>query len=273
MSQQAFAAGPEELGHTGPAAPALAGPGHGAHPVLAPLLDLDPGLGRGLSPALRAQARPWLIVRLEPMRRGEWPVVGGEEDGMLGLLVLEGLLARSVTVGGAAYPELIGRGDVLRPWQRDLNDRLVPSGTRWHVVEPALVAVLDRRFAGLVGRWPEVLNELMGRAIGRIQELEVNLAIAQIPQLELRLLALLWRLADRWGEPTADGMLVPVRLTHSLLAGLVLGRRPSVTKALAELTQRGLVSRCEQGWVVHGEPPAELRALARPDAARGAEDR
>jgi CRP/FNR family transcriptional regulator, cyclic AMP receptor protein len=265
MSQPSFAAGPHEEGPTGPVAPALAGPGHGAHSVLAPLLDLDPDLGRGLSPALRAQARPWLVVRLEPMRRGEWPVLGSEEDGMLGLLVLEGLLARSVTVGGAAYPELIGRGDVLRPWQRDINDRLVPSGTRWHVVEPALVALLDRRFAGLVGRWPEVLNELMGRAIGRIQELEVNLAIAQIPQLELRLLALLWRLADRWGEPTANGMFVPVRLTHSLLAGLVLGRRPTVTKVLAELTQRGLVSRRDDGWVVHGEPPAELGALGRSD--------
>jgi CRP/FNR family transcriptional regulator, cyclic AMP receptor protein len=272
MSYASFAASPDEGRPTGPAAPAVAGPGHGPHPVLAPLLDLYPDLGRGLSPALRAQARPWLVVRLEPMRRGEWPALGGEEDGMLGLLVLQGLLARSVAVGGAAYPELLGRGDVLRPWQRDLNDRLVPIGTRWHVVEPALVAVLDRRFAGLVGRWPEVLNEIVGRAIGRIQELEVNLAIAQIPPLELRLLALLWRLADRWGEPSADGTLVPVRLTHSLLAGLALARRPSVTKALAELTLRGLVSRCEQGWVVHGEPPAELRALARPDAPRAAAD-
>jgi CRP/FNR family transcriptional regulator, cyclic AMP receptor protein len=269
MSHPSFAAGPDSGGPTGPAAPAAIRPGQGAHPVLAPLLDLDPDLGRGLSPALRAQARPWLVVRLEPMRRGEWPVLGGEEDGMLGLLVLQGLLARSVTVGGGAHPELIGRGDVLRPWQRDINDRLVPIGTRWHVVEPALVAVLDRRFAGLVGRWPEVLNELMGRAIGRIQELEVNLAIAQIPQLELRLLALLWRFADRWGEPCADGVLVPVRLTHSLLAGLALARRPSVTKALAELTLRGLVSRREEGWVVHGEPPAELQALAGREPARG----
>ena len=70
MSHPSFAAGPDSGGPTGPAAPAAIRPGQNGHPVLAPLLDLDPDLGRGLSPALRAQARPWLVVRLEPMRRG-----------------------------------------------------------------------------------------------------------------------------------------------------------------------------------------------------------
>src|SRR5919199_600249 len=88
------------------------------------------------------------------------------------------------------------------------------------VPEPCRLAVLDRRFAGIVGRWPEVVDELLGRALRRATELDVHLAIAQLPLLELRILALLWHLADRWGEPTSDGVLLPVRLTHSLLAAL-----------------------------------------------------
>jgi CRP/FNR family transcriptional regulator, cyclic AMP receptor protein len=63
-------------------------------------------------------------------------------------------------------------------------------------------------------------------------------------------------------------VLVPVRLTHSLLAALVLGRRPSVSTTLTDLSQRGLVSRTEDGWLLHGEPPTELHKLSRRDGHR-----
>ena len=95
------------------------------------------------------------------------------------------------------------------------------------------------------------------------------MAIAQLPLLELRLLALLWHLADRWGETVPDGVKVPIRLTHSLLAAMVLGRRPSVSTTLTELSNRGLVSRVEDGWVLHGEPPTALHKLSRRDSHGG----
>jgi CRP-like cAMP-binding protein len=129
--------------------------------------------------------------------------------------------------------------------------------------------VLDRRFAGIVGRWPEIVDELLGRALNRARELDYNMAIAQLPLLELRILALLWHLADRWGEPVEDGVCVPIRLTHSLLAGMVLGRRPSVSSTLTELGRRGLVSRTEKGWILHGDPPTEMHKLSRRDAHGG----
>ena len=49
----------------------------------------------------------------------------------------------------------------------------------------------------------------------------------------------------------------------------VLGRRPSVSSTLTELSHRGLVSRTENGWVLHGEPPADLHKLSRRDAPGG----
>jgi CRP-like cAMP-binding protein len=91
------------------------------------------------------------------------------------------------------------------------------------------------------------------------------MAIAQLPLLELRLLGLLWHLADRWGEPCDGAVRVPVRMTHGLLAALVLGRRPSTSRALTELSHRGLITRDEDGWVLHGEPPTELHKLSRRD--------
>ena len=237
--------------------------------VVAPLLDLDPDLAAELTPALREQVRGWLVVRVWSLPRGPWPAASQREPGLMGFLVLDGILTRNVSLGKIAYPELLGRGDLLRPWQTEAAGRLGPVDVSWQVLEPCRVAVLDRRFAGIVGRWPEIVDELLGRALNRARELDYNMAIAQLPLLELRLLALLWHLADRWGEPIEGGMCVPIRLTHSLLAALVLGRRPSVSSTLTELGRRGLVSRTEDGWIVHGDPPTELHKLSRRDAHGG----
>jgi CRP/FNR family cyclic AMP-dependent transcriptional regulator len=231
--------------------------------VTVPLLDLDPELGRGLTPALRQQVRQWLGVPVWSLPRGDWPADAQPEGGM-GLLVLEGVIARNVSLGRIAYPELLGPGDLLRTGQSPAGGN-VPVEVDWCVLEPARVAVLDHRFASIVCRWPEVVDELLDRALRRAQELDLHMAIAQLPLLELRLLGLLWHLADRWGRPCPDGVKVPVRLTHNLLAALVLGRRPSTSRALAELASRGLVSRVEDGWVLHGDPPTELHKHSRRD--------
>jgi CRP/FNR family cyclic AMP-dependent transcriptional regulator len=251
--------------------PTDAVPGGGASDVVvAPLLDLDPGLAGDLTPALREQVRGWLVVRVMTLPRGAWPASADREPGLMGFLMLDGVITRNVSLGKIAYPELLGRGDLLRPWQTDIDGRLGHVEVSWQVLEPCRVAVLDRRFAGIVGRWPEVVDELLGRALNRASELDLNMAIAQLPLLELRILALLWHLADRWGEPVPGGIKVPVRLTHSLLAAMVLGRRPSVSTTLTELSRRGLVSRVDEGWILHGEPPTELHKLSRRDSHGGA---
>ena len=232
--------------------------------VTAPLLDLVPDLAGDLTPALREQVRAWLAVRVWSLPRGDWPV-GPVEPGLMGLLVIDGVLARCVGFGKAAYPELVGRGDLIRPWEAEPKGHLGRLEVTWQVLETCRVAVLDRRFAGIVGRWPEIVDELLGRAMNRARALDVSMAIANLPLLELRLLALLWHLADRWGVRVEGGVDLPIRMTHSLLAAMVLARRPSVSTALAELDRRGLVSRTDDGWRLHGAPPADLLTLSRRD--------
>jgi CRP/FNR family cyclic AMP-dependent transcriptional regulator len=83
---------------------------------------------------------------------------------------------------------------------------------------------------------------------------------------------LLWHLAGRWGRVRADGIVVPLRLTHVILADLVAARRPTVTSAITELTRVGLVRSIDEGWLLSGKPPGELvRVLgeAEDDAAGG----
>ena len=57
-----------------------------------------------------------------------------------------------------------------------------------------------------------------------------------------------------------DGIVVPLPLGHQRLADLVGAQRQSVTTAMGGLTRAGSLSRRDDGdWVLHGEPPEELR--------------
>jgi len=131
------------------------------------------------------------------------------------------------------------------------------------VVGAVFREVLDRRFAAVAGRWPEVVSALFARAIARSRSLLLNLAIGQLVGIDIRLLVLLWHVAERWGthEP-GEPAVVPVHLTHQILASLISAQRPTVTSALASLSERGLISREPDGLILlHGEPPTEFRRL------------
>lgn len=67
--------------------------------------------------------------------------------------------------------------------------------------------------------------------------------------LKDRVLAALGTLARDFGVPHPDGVLVNLRLTHADLAGLAVGSRANVTRALDELRREGLVA-CERHRIV-----------------------
>jgi CRP/FNR family transcriptional regulator, cyclic AMP receptor protein len=226
------------------------------------LLDADESLASAVRPATVAAALPACLATARWLDPGPWqpaPDLGGV--GGLGLLVLEGFLVRHVDVVGRPATELLGAGDLLRPWE---PDRTAPfsSGARWQVLEPCRVALLDERVCAVIGRWPDLVAALVGRAVARSREQAIALAVGQIPSMRLRLLVVLWHIADRWGEPCGGGMCIPVRLTHELLANLTSGQRPSVSHAISALRRRGLLDRTSDGrFVLLGEPPSALAQL------------
>jgi CRP-like cAMP-binding protein len=87
------------------------------------------------------------------------------------------------------------------------------------------------------------------------------MAIVHQPRVDIRLQMLFWHLADRWGLVRSDGISLPLRLTHTVLADLVTARRPTVSSALSELAERGLVRLLDDAWLLSGEPPGELLEL------------
>jgi CRP-like cAMP-binding protein len=84
--------------------------------------------------------------------------------------------------------------------------------------------------------------------------------------VELRVHALLWHLADRFGRVTPDGVHLPVPLTHRTIGSLVGARRPTVTLAVGELERAGTVHRDGLGGWLLRPATSELRDPATPPA-------
>jgi CRP-like cAMP-binding protein len=232
------------------------------------LLEVDPDLAQGLDTKSAALARRHLVVRLERVGVGEWEP---QEDaygaaGGIGLLVVEGLAVRRVALEHRSAGELLGPGDVLRPWQWELEGEHIayPFSAAWRVVEPLTIAVLDPGFTRRVGAFPDIVGQLMGRAVGRAYRLAGYLVVAQLTAVDDRLLVAFWHLAEQWGRVRPDGVLLPLRVTHEILGFLVGARRPSVTAALGRLAEQGLVRpQSDGGWVLLGTPPERLRPQPR----------
>ena len=226
------------------------------------ILHEDPELGDALSPGEREQAAEDCIASTMRAPRGRWVAEWDDRvRGGIGLLILDGLLLRRVGIDGRFGAELLGEGDLLRPWQGDETDSSLSQTTRWRVLEATRFAVLDVEAARCLAAYPEVTGSLVGRALGRARNLSINMAIVHQARVHIRLQMLLWHLADRWGRVRSEGVILPLHLTHAVLADLVAARRPTVTTALTQLGREGRVVASDDGWLLSGEPPGELLEL------------
>lgn len=222
------------------------------------VLEEDPELGEHLSGDALHAARAQAVAPILKLGAKPWAhlIEGDATHGHLGLLVLDGLIARHMRFGEMGSTELLGPGDVIRPWRR-------PQGAtnavelRWEVLSPARLAVLDREFALRIGPWPEIVAMLLERGSARADALQLQAALRQAVRVEDRVLLALWHFADRWGEETTEGRTITIpRLTGAVLASIVGARRQSVSSALGALADREVVKRGSSGtWTLTQRPP------------------
>jgi CRP/FNR family cyclic AMP-dependent transcriptional regulator len=232
------------------------------------LLRQDPDLGGGLAPADFAAARNTLVASSVTLQPGPWTRSDESiRDGLakLTLLVLDGLLLSDIVLAGCASAELIGPGDVLcSPERRRNADTMLPVDVELTVLEPTRLVLLDERIRLAYTRWPSVGAALLERMEQRSWRLAKQAAICNLPTVHARLLALFWHLADRWGKVTPDHLLLPLRILHRTLGKMVGAERPTVSLALRELSDAGLVTRRADGaWLLSGDPSEGLELLTR----------
>lgn len=228
------------------------------------LLDLDPELAAGLGGSQAQAARQRLVVPMLHLQadnmKGKW---GDSASDLAGFLVVEGALLREVSTAQRLSAELIGPGDLIRPFEEDGEEDLpVRTEICWRVVQPVLIAALDTNLMRAAGEWPSVLTAITSRSVRRAQRLSVNFAISHMVRVVDRLLLLFWHLSEHWGRVTSDGVKIDLPLTHAQLSVMVGAERPSVTTALGQLASDGLVRRTDDRcWSLGGPVPEDIGTL------------
>src|SRR3954451_4118489 len=93
-----------------------------------PLLKADPDLGSFLADNRRAEAERKLLVTTHRLAVGRWdvPRLSNASADHVGLLMLEGVIARELIVADHVSAELLGPGDLIRPCQVGGNTGLRP---------------------------------------------------------------------------------------------------------------------------------------------------
>ena len=221
------------------------------------LLDLDPDLGRMLPPDRRAEAAQGLIVSTHTIHEGVLDLdrLRAASPSHIGLLIIDGVIAQEVLLGDTVSTELLGSGDIIRPWTSEEPVELLEAESRSTVVSEVTAALLDRRVATELCSYPEVYSGIMDRLSQRSARLATTKAISQLTRVDRRLIALFWQLAERWGRMTGQGVRIPLRLSHRLLGQLVGARRPTVSSALAQLVRAGELARHpDSTWLLPGHP-------------------
>jgi CRP/FNR family cyclic AMP-dependent transcriptional regulator len=217
------------------------------------VLEVDAELGRDLDADTLAEARRSIVLPAFQLRAGPWDVAAlfdhAEVRGVpFGVLIVDGAVIADLRIAGRSCARLFVGGDLV------LFDpgapETLPTRWAWSVEADSRVIVLDDRMLAVGARWPRVAGRLYRRAARQVRQGFVLQAIAQLPRIEDRLLALFWCVAERAGRRGPEGVRVPLSITHEGLGRMVGAQRPTVSLALKELAARRLLRRGDGGWLL-----------------------
>jgi CRP/FNR family transcriptional regulator, cyclic AMP receptor protein len=214
------------------------------------LLKVDAGLRAAVPEPERPLAERAVVVPSRDLGPGQWWTDDlREDDDALAALVVRGLGTRQITIAGRRSAELLGPGDVFRPWAS--VDPVIPAESRWASGSRVVVAVLDGRFVAAARRWPQLFAVVHERLAEQLERSTMRAAIMSLPRVEQRILGIFWQLAERWGTVRSDGVVVDLAITHELIGQLIGAQRPTVSLALQALAGEGLLQRTSHdSWML-----------------------
>jgi CRP/FNR family transcriptional regulator, cyclic AMP receptor protein len=194
------------------------------------------------------------------------------------VVLVSGLVARTMSLEDGSAAELLGAGALLAPPGAGEQEQLLGLPgyhVRFEALETSRVGIVGRDLLAGLAEQPELVKALLGGRGRQDAERAAMHAICRLTGVDRRLLALFRLLAARHGRPTPDGIAVPVAIPHRLLAELIGARRPTVTTALRSLRLSGELRRLDDGtWLLRADAPSRSfapldDAEARPPAGVG----
>lgn len=148
-------------------------------------------------------------------------------------------LGRTAPDGRESLVAIMGPGELFG--EMALFDPSPRSTSATAVSETRLAGLKHENLKKVIERSPDVSAQLLQALARRLRRTNENLADLVFSDVPGRVAKALLDLADRFGRPATDGILVAHELTQEELAQLVGASRETVNKALAEFVQRGWI--------------------------------
>jgi CRP/FNR family transcriptional regulator, cyclic AMP receptor protein len=121
------------------------------------------------------------------------------------------------------------------------------------VLDQVLLADLGLVNSSRLADSRDIVESLVLRCADRAEAVAIQRSITAHVRVDVRVLAYLWHLADRFGVVVPGAVKLDIPLTHAVLARLVGARRPTVTTALQRLLQLGYLRREGRAFVLVGD--------------------
>ena len=174
-------------------------------------------------------------------------------------------LGRTASDGRENLVAVMGPGEIFG--EMALFDPSPRSTSATAVSETRLDGLKHENLRKVIQRSPEVSAQLLQALARRLRRTNENLADLVFSDVPGRVAKALLDLADRFGRPATDGILVAHELTQEELAQLVGASRETVNKALARHGRRRLSHGMREGCVrARGTRPT--REVTRPGRGR-----
>ncbi len=118
-------------------------------------------------------------------------------------------------------------------------------------VEQCVVLILEREaFAAAMRSSTSIIITVAKQIEGRFHSIESRLEDLVFRDARSRVAGAIVKLADDFGQPEEDRLVIQLRLTHAELATLVGTSRPTVSIALGELEDEDIIDRSRGRIVV-----------------------
>ena len=169
---------------------------------------------------------------------------------------------RSINLG------LLGPSTVFT--QEETTDGIASGSVAEAMVESTIAIVDTDSLASIIADSPELAAAMVTGMSRRLTELQTLVEHLLVRDTAVRLATTLLALANRFGRPTADGMIaIALPVTHQSLAGMIGSNRVTVTRKLLELQDGGYVRSLGRNAIAVS--PAKLRNYAQVAREHGEE--
>jgi CRP/FNR family transcriptional regulator len=181
-----------------------------------------------------------LLTQMSPVRMERGDILFREGESGDSLYVIgEGKikLGRSSSDGRENLVAILGPGEMFG--ELSLFDPGPRTMTATAVAETQLMGLGNDSLTGLLTGRPEVAKALLAALAKRLRRTNEHLADLVFTDVPGRVAKALLDLAERFGRPVDNGVMVSHYLTQEELAQLVGASRETVNKALADFATRG----------------------------------